>query len=387
MAVVKDSSPLQAPPDAIHLWAPAFEGFGGGITAFSRELAVAVKALHGAPMLFGKLDLNRTWENLPLWGAGSYPEQFRTAGFAAGVVLAALRHQPTCILSTHLNFGPVAHFLKRFRGIPYTLVAHGIDVHSGLSPSRLKALQNADQIIAVSEWTRQRVLELGGMDESSVRVLPNTYDDSRFVVGGRPENLVRRYHLDDGEKVILTVARLDQGEGYKGYDRILQALPAIRESSGRVRYLIAGRGDDRPRLETMARDLGVSAAVTFTGFVPDEELPDHYRLADVFAMPSTGEGFGIVFLEAMGCGTPVLGGNRDGSVDALNGGKLGLLVDPTSVDAIAGGLISLLKRQGPAPWFNRVLLSKAVKAVYGRESFRRRVELLPGLKNAAGKIT
>jgi len=182
--------------------------------------------------------------------------------------------------------------------------------------------------------------------------------------------LAKRYNLRASERVVLTVARLDPGEDYKGYDRILQALPSIQAACGPVRFLLAGKGNDRPRLEAMARDLGVGHAVTFAGFVPDAELADHYRLADVFAMPSTGEGFGIVFLEAMACGTPVLAGNRDGSVDALDGGRLGHLVAPNDVDAIANGIIALLKRQGPGWWFDRQALHDAVTQRFGRTAFR-----------------
>ena len=122
----------------------------------------------------------------------------------------------------------------------------------------------------------------------------------------------------------------------------------------------------------------ILSAKGVVSLISDVAMAEHYRLADVFAMPSTGEGFGIVFLEAMGSGTPVLGGNQDGSVDALDGGKLGLLVDPTSVDAIADGLIALLKRQGPDLWFEREHLAEAVKATYGREAFRQKVSELFG---------
>ncbi len=82
--------------------------------------------------------------------------------------------------------------------------------------------------------------------------------------------------------------------------------------------------------------------MTLAGYIPEEELNDHYNLCDVFAMPSKGEGFGIVFLEAMACGKPVLAGNKDGSVDALLGGKLGALVDPDDVAQIAETLIAIL---------------------------------------------
>jgi glycosyltransferase involved in cell wall biosynthesis len=120
----------------------------------------------------------------------------------------------------------------------------------------------------------------------------------------------------------------------------------------------------------MARSLGVDAAVTLVGFVPDDELADHYRLADVFVMPSTGEGFGIVYVEAMACGTPVLAGDRDGSADALDGGAMGRMVDPGDVRAVAEGVISLLRKEGPPQWFDKIAVRDAVMRRFGRAAFR-----------------
>jgi glycosyltransferase involved in cell wall biosynthesis len=137
-----------------------------------------------------------------------------------------------------------------------------------------------------------------------------------------------------------------------------------------VRYIVAGKGDDEVRVQSLARELSVEDAVTFAGFVADDELADHYRLADAFAMPSTGEGFGIVFLEALACGTPVLAGNRDGSVDAVDKGRLGRLVDPTDVRQIANGVVELLQRKGPELWFERGALHDAVVARFGSTAFR-----------------
>ena len=171
----------------------------------------------------------------------------------------------------------------------------------------------------------------------------------------------------------MTVARLSSTERYKGYDRMVEALPRVRECCGPVHFLVVGTGDDHVRVEALAHRVGVADCVTFAGFVPDDELADHYRLADLFAMPSTGEGFGIVFLEAMACGTPVLGGNQDGSVDALAGGRLGMLVDPTSIEEIADGLVSLLTKKGPALWFDPAELSTEATRAFGREAFQERV--------------
>lgn len=263
-------------------------------------------------------------------------------------------------------------------------MAHGIDVHSRLPRSTVAALRAADQIVAVSEWTRRRLAGLGGIDPASVTVLPNTFDEARFTVGPRPDALARRYAIAPEEKIILTVARLDAGERYKGYDRLVQAMPEILAACGKVRLLVVGGGDDGRRLMAMAGELGVSDSVISAGFVPDAELADHYRLADIFAMPSTGEGFGIVFIEAMACGTPVLAGNLDGSVDALDGGALGKLVDPVDTGAIAGGVISLLRKEGQAQWFDRVWLHDRVVEKFGRESFRARLQQVLSPSECAG---
>lgn len=359
----------------VHIWSPGFTGFGGGIGAFSRELSLGVRDLGHDLRLLGKTDVPGTWHGLHVWGAGDRPRCLQTACFAAGALAVSGRHRPDHVISTHLNFGPLAHWAKRAFGTPFTLVAHGIDVHDQLTPARRAGMRAAERVVAVSSWTRKRVLHVDdGIDPSRVTVLPNTVDETRFTVGAKPDSLAQRYGLHPDEKVVLTVSRLDAREGYKGCDRILQALPAVQRACGRVRFLIAGKGDDRARLEAMARVFGVAHAVTFAGFVPDEELADHYRLADVFVMPSTGEGFGIVFLEAMACGTPVLAGNCDGSVDALDGGRLGRLVDPTEVDLIANGIIALLKQEGPCWWFDRRALRNAVLERFGRAAFRKKLE-------------
>lgn len=356
----------------VHLWAPSFQEFGGGISAFSREFALGILHSGVEPILFGKHDSGRKqWQGLTTRGSGRSPLRLRTPSFSGLTFANALKERPREIFSTHLNFGPLASFVKRTTGIPYTLVAHGIDVNEGMSGSRLHALRSADRILAVSRWTRERVLALGGIDPGKISILPNTYDEDRFSPGSpRMPGLFERYGIAPDEKVILTVSRLSAEEGYKGYDQLIRCLPEIRRRCGKVRFLIAGSGSDRPRLEALARDTGVEEHVVFAGFVSDEELPDHYRLADAFAMPSTGEGFGIVFLEALACGTPVLAGNRDGSVDALDGGRLGTLVDPLSPHEITEGLTALLRHEGPGCWFNRQQLSDELKATYGRARFR-----------------
>ncbi len=132
-------------------------------------------------------------------------------------------------------------------------------------------------------------------------------------------------------------------DSYKGHARVLKALPHIRSRFPDVIYMIAGDGDGRAHLERLVENAGLRENVRFVGWVTAEERVDYYRLADVFVMPSTKEGFGIVFLEAAACGTAVVGGKADGSWDALREGSLGAAVDPDSETALIDAVCQALE--------------------------------------------
>jgi len=136
--------------------------------------------------------------------------------------------------------------------------------------------------------------------------------------------------------------------------------------------VIVGNGDDLPRLQTLASELGLGDSVEFRPDVPDQELARIYSEADLFILPSTEEGFGFVFLEALACGTPVIAGNRDASAEPLLDGRLGRLVDPYDETDLVQGAIASLEggRRDPA---RRDALRRETLRAYGFESFRERV--------------
>ena len=165
----------------------------------------------------------------------------------------------------------------------------------------------------------------------------------------------------NGKRVLLTVGRMDSRERYKGHDRVIAAIPDLVKGHD-ICYLVVGEGDDRSRLEALARNAGVSDRVVSWrgGFTTLSEI---YRAADLFVMPSTGEGFGVAFLEAMASGTPALGLDVAGSRDALGDGELGSVVPENEIsEAIA----RLLNNAVP----DRVTLAAAVRARFGRERFK-----------------
>jgi len=201
-------------------------------------------------------------------------------------------------------------------------------------------LRGVRGVISISDITRDRFTGWSHYAGPS-RLLPNSIHAQWY--GVRPKNpaLVSRYHLE-GKRVLMTLGRVIAAERYKGFDEVLEVLPDLAAD---VSYLVAGGGNDVPRLQRKAATLGVADRVVFTGLFPEHEKTDLYNLADVYVMPSRGEGFGFVFLEALACGVPVIASRLDGGREAVRDGALGRLVDPTNpaeirlaiLDALAAG--------------------------------------------------
>ena len=168
------------------------------------------------------------------------------------------------------------------------------------------------------------------------RIIPNGIDTEHFRVDGPT-----RTELSDGKINILFVGRLERRKGL-GY--LLNACDEAKRDFPNFRLIIVGPGTVlRPWYEKSAEDMGLTDNVVFTGFVPSAELPSYYRSADIFCAPATGgESFGIVLLEAMACGKPVVATNIQGYASVLAHGEEGLLVPPKDEEALAQALLSLL---------------------------------------------
>lgn len=255
------------------------------------------------------------------------------------------------LLVGHINLAPAAWLLRwRYPRMRIVVMAHGIEVWSPLKGIKRWLLQHANQIIAVSQFTAEKLISVQGTDPKKINVLPNCLDPffqfpERF---SKPGYLMQRYGIRPGQPVLLTISRLNAREGYKGYDTVLACLPELLTEYPNMRYILAGKSDapERRRLQKIIESLQLQSFVHLPGFLPDKELIDHYLLADTFVMPSKKEGFGLVFIEAMACGVPVVAGNADGSAEALQNGRLGLLVNPDDPVAIADAIRQSLRHCG-----------------------------------------
>ena len=371
---------------AIHLWCPSLSASEGGIESYSLSLAKALVAVAGKEnvTVFVRNEVEDDVRALlgvkVRGGARGWPRSFRAIRFAINSVTRALLDRPDLIISTHLNFSPVAALVKRLTNVSYWVSLHGVEAWEIQRTSRRRAVSTADLLLPVSEFTRERVMNSCSIPVEKMRVLHDTFEPERFGIGPKPEHLLRRYGWKAEDPVILTVGRLSAAERYKGHDRVIRALSLVRARVPKVKYLIVGGGNDNERLQQIAEEEKVADAVFLAGRIPHDELPDYYRLCDLFAMPSTGEGFGIVFLEALATGKPVVAGNRDGAVDALRGGELGVLLDPDDKAELAEAMIALLQGRHPHPLANRPeeLRARVIEA-FGPAKFQQTIaQLLAG---------
>jgi phosphatidylinositol alpha-1,6-mannosyltransferase len=257
--------------------------------------------------------------------------------FVKQSVQATLRYRPRVILVGHPNFAPIGWILSRLTRAKMVTFIYGIEVWKPLSPARRWALQQSDLIISISHHTANRAKKANHIPMRKVRILHNCLDPS---LRRAPKNCEATGGLS-----LLTVARMSMAERYKGHDYVIRAMPTLLNRFPGLSYNIIGGGDWQPHLAAMAVDEGVSHAVHFHGIVPEDELRERYANTSVFIMPSRGEGFGFVFLEAMAQGTPVIGGNLDASREVIIDGKTGYLVNPTSLQAIIDVTSRLLNDQ------------------------------------------
>jgi glycosyltransferase involved in cell wall biosynthesis len=358
----------------------------GGIQRYTLTLAQALKDLMGDQFArCVSLAENSVGQSTPRPSARS---KWRL-GWQA--VLEAARWRPDIIICAHLALAPVGWLLATLARRPYWVVVYGIQAWVPLIEAWVPlpfakgtALRRADRVIVISEFSREQVTKRQRVKAERVVCLPCALDEGLKTI--EPASIGPHRSIANGQRVVLTVARMEASEQYKGHDVILRALHSVLSRVSDVVYVVVGEGDDRPRIEALVDELGLRPHVIFTGRVSDSELVALYNRSDVFALPARtvitsheakGEGFGIVFLEAMAFGKPVIGPNFGAPAEFIRDGENGLLVDPTSVASVAEALLALLIDPEKGRELGRAG-REWVRTMYSYGSFCERLrELLP----------
>ncbi len=319
----------------------------GGIEMYNRQL---IRAFLEAGLERGidvrALVLNDRTEDadgryIPSGAAAPTGFRCRKAPFIVESLRSARSARPDLIVFGHIHFARMARAVRwASPASRHWYVAYGIEAWSPQPGAIRRGLADAERVLAISDHTRRLLSRSGGVPPGRIDLLPCALDpcwEQLYAPGPHdgPSG-------DDTKPTLLTVARLDASERYKGVDAIIRALPAVAAKVGDVRYEVVGDGDDRPRLEALAREVGLSERVTFRGRLNPNELAAAYRRCALYVMPSSHEGFGIVFLEAALFGKASIGGRHGGTPEVIEEGVTGCLADREDVPALAATLVRLL---------------------------------------------
>ena len=286
------------------------------------------------------------------------------------VMYAKFRFKSLALVATHrfqaifagrgLPEGLVALFVGRLVGLPVLVYAHGEELTGWGRGWKFRAMcfvmRRADALLSNSDFTRDTLVDLLGVDPGRIELTYPTVDEQRFRPGLPCDDLRAGLGLRPGQPLILSVGRLMKR---KGFDSVIRALPRLVEQGIDAHYAVIGIGEERAYLQGLVDELGLGDRVHLLGHVPYEDLPRWYCACSLFAMPNRDiggdtEGFGLVFLGAASAGRPALAGTAGGTGSAVVDGVTGVRVDGESAEAIANGLVRLLTSTAEAERMGRL---------------------------------
>ncbi len=263
----------------------------------------------------------------------------RMAQRAAMLTRIAYRIRPNIIQGQSLSCGFLAHLAGRIVGIPSVVYIQGLDLYEAGRAARRTyirwALKRCDAVVAVTHDLRSRAFDLSGR---AAEVIPHglrmraahrlQQHEARLILG-----------LPHHAKLVLSVGRLIR---LKGTEHLIRAMPRVIEACPEAHLVLVGEGEEKVRLQTLARGLGLDHRIMFAGGHAHEDVIQFMRAADVFVLPSLVESFGIVLVEAMSCGLPIVASNVMGVPSLIDDMVNGLLIPPGDPQALAGGIVGLL---------------------------------------------
>ncbi|TAF78024.1 MAG: glycosyltransferase family 1 protein [Bacteroidetes bacterium] len=311
----------------------------------------------------------------------NYIDKDKFVGFDKSKILFTLfsvykSFQNDITILGHINLSLVGLIIKIVKPKQKVfLVVHGIEVWQKQRFFKKWMLFKADKIISVSEFTKDIILKNYPNISNKFCIFPNTFDPlfewpQNFE---KPIDLTQKYAINQQDKILLTVSRLEYSEKYKGYDKVFETLPELILEFPNLKYFIIGKADDieLKRINDLVKKYKIESYVIILGYIPDNELIKHYLMADIFIMPSKKEGFGIVFIEAGLCGLQVIAGNKDASKEALINGKFGEVVNPDDTQDIANALKNALKNS--LTEIQKVNNQQLIQKTFGFDSFNSRL--------------
>ncbi len=302
-----------------------FEADHGGIAVVARMTARTLIEAGAFTDLYALIDTDST----SISGRCARGFAGSKARYAAACHTAALTHD----WFLYDAVGPArAH--PRLPGLrrPYGVWIHGVEVWNSLSPGRSRALRGADFVLSNSKFTLDRFTELHFS-------LPNARVCRLATEEDAPPPTLADF---SGTPTALILSRIDSGEMYKGHNELIDAWPEVVSRVPDARLVIAGGGSGLDEVRRLASQSPASGSIDVLGFLPGERLEELWSAAHVFAMPSRGEGFGLVYVEAMRHGLPIVTSREDAGQELNIEGETGFCVNPSERGELVGRLVTLL---------------------------------------------
>lgn len=315
----------------------------GGIQYVNRKLLrMLTEFARKTPMKAEIFSVNDSPSGLP--AGQELPEGFQWHAFDRGRVALVwklerrlLQAQPHLVLFTHAHLAGLAGLVRTAAPrAQIGVLGHGVEVWKKLNLQQGQGLRSADAVVAPSEFTRRKMIEVNGVAAERVTVI------AHGLSADWVDTFSRSAGAAGGGQTLLSVTRLISADVLKGVDVVLRAMPEILLRCPEARYVIVGDGNDRGALEQLAVRLGIAGRVEFRGELSSDALCRAYQEADVFVLPSQTEGFGIVYLEAMHGGLPVVAARAGGTPNVVEDSVTGILVQPGDEKQIVSALSGLL---------------------------------------------
>lgn len=273
---------------------------------------------------------------------GGHRSGYRLASGAADLVARIYADFKFDLIHAHvaLPSGYAALLLKEKYPVPVVVTIHGVDLQSTIHRNQKSraavgtVIAKADHIVTVSNKLRRIAVDSFG-HEDKITTIANGIFPLVFPEQGGPPH----------QKIMLSVSNLIKS---KGIDLNLKALAALKDRYPGLLYRIVGAGPDRERLQKIVKELNLEERVQFLGSLPNREAVQEMSKADVFSLPSWREGFGVVYIEALSQGRPVIACRGEGIEDVIEHGENGLLVEPQDVGSLTEALDYLLTHREEA---------------------------------------
>lgn len=353
-------------------------GAVGGIGRFERLLMAALSDLAEQ----GTLRFTSIWRRShPPYlrdrgGPGSRPiaqaAESSVAAFAIQLALAIRRDRPDLVFFLHVNLARVAPVGRALGARRYAIATYGVEVWAPLDRVRRRALHGASGVVSISEYTASQLAEHQGLSGNRVHVVPlaleTSWLEAAASVAGRVSD-ASPAREEPGPR-LLSVSRLEPFARDKGINHVIRSLPEVRLAVPGLRYHVVGDGPDRPYLERVAQECGVTDLVSFKGLLAHDDLIEEYRQANAFVLPSRREGFGLVFLEAMAYAKPVIALRAAAAVEVVADGRTGILVDDEQ--DLATAIIAVVSDENRAQAMGRAGAER-LQDSFSFEAFRLRI--------------